>query len=210
VGEQPAGLTEDRAPRPSRVAERRPVHIRPASARDAAAVRLLIAGLTPLSQHRRFFAGVCPPSAMLVRALTQPGSGRDVLLALCGDQVVGHAIGVHGAAGAFEIGVVVGDAWQGQGVGTHLVRLLLRRAVPHGAHTVIMDIQAENRRVLRAVRRAFPDGVTRRDVAVLTFQSPIRRSRQRPELTTPLRPEMTTDERTLVGGQSADRPGGPR
>ena len=115
---------------------------------------------------------------MLVRALTQPGSGRDVLLALCGDQVVGHAIGVHGAADAFEIGVAVGDAWQGQGVGTRLVRLLLRGAVLHGAHTVIMDIQAENRRVLRAVRRAFPDGVTRRDAAVLTFQAPIRRSRQ--------------------------------
>jgi hypothetical protein len=64
------------------------------------------------------------------------------------------------------------------GVGTRLVRLLLRRAVLHGAHTVIMDIQAENRRVLRAVRRAFPDGVTSRDVAVLTFQAPIRRSRQ--------------------------------
>ncbi len=181
MDEQPAGLTEDRAPRPGRVAERRPVHIRPASARDAAAVRLLIAGLTPLSQHRRFFAGVCPPSAMLVRALTQPGSGRDVLLALCGAQVVGHAIGVHGAADAFEVGVVVGDAWQGQGVGTRLVRLLLRRAVLHGAHTVIMDIQAENRRVLRPVRRAFPEGVTRRDVAVLTFQAPIRRSRQWPD-----------------------------
>src|SRR5258707_9278786 len=82
VGEQPAGLTEDRTPRPDRVAERRPVHIRPASARDAAAVRLLIAELTPLSQHRRVFPGVCPPSAMLVRALTQPHSGRDVLLAL--------------------------------------------------------------------------------------------------------------------------------
>jgi RimJ/RimL family protein N-acetyltransferase len=73
-------------------------------------------------------------------------------------QVVGHAIGVHGAAGAFEIGAVVSDAWQGQGVGTHLVRLLLRRAVLQGAHTVIMDIQAENRRVLRALPGPFQTG----------------------------------------------------
>lgn len=179
VGDQPVGLAEICAPQPSRIAARRPVRIRPASARDAGAVRRLLAGLTPLSQDRRFFAGVCPPSAKLVRVLTQPGSGRDVLLALCGNQVVGHAIGVHGAPDVFEIGVVVGDAWQGQGVGTQLVRLLLSRAALHGAHTVTMDIQAENRRVLRAVRRAWPDGVTRRDGDVITFQAPIRRSRQR-------------------------------
>jgi GNAT superfamily N-acetyltransferase len=179
VGEQPADLAEYRAPRLSRVVARRPVRIRPASARDAGAVRRLIAGLAPLSQERRFFTGVCPPSATLIWALTQPGSGRDVLLALCGNQVVGHAIGVHGTADAFEIGVVVGDAWQGQGVGTQLVRLLLSRAALDGAHTVIMDIQAENRRVLRAVRQAWPDGVTRRDVDVITFQAPVRRSRQR-------------------------------
>src|SRR5258706_13978758 len=93
VGEQPAGLTEDRTPRPDRVAERRPVHIRPASARDAAAVRLLIAELTPLSQHRRFFARGAPPPALLGRALNHPPPRPGVLPALVGPPVGGPPIG---------------------------------------------------------------------------------------------------------------------
>ncbi|MBX6385605.1 MAG: GNAT family N-acetyltransferase [Microbispora sp.] len=136
------------------------VDIRTARAgEDEERVRLFLEGLSQTTLMHRFFVGFGRPSASLIRAMVARDDRRDALLALHGDAVIGHAMShlAGGAAGiAAEIAVVVDDRWQNRGVGSRLVRTLLRRAAVRGAVVVGMDVMAENRRVLAMVRRAWP------------------------------------------------------
>lgn len=126
---------------------------------DEERVRLFVEGLSRDTLTNRFFVGPGRPSASLIRAMVARDDRRDALLALHGDAVIGHAMShlSDGARGVeAEIAVVVDDRWQGLGVGSRLVRTLLRRASVRGAVVVGMDVMTENRRVLSMVRRAWP------------------------------------------------------
>ncbi|MFI6889536.1 GNAT family N-acetyltransferase [Streptosporangium canum] len=133
------------------------VEIRPVRADDEERVRRFLAGLSPRTQTLRFFAGVNRPSASLVRALLVMDERRDVLLAVHGEVVVGHAMSFKGGQTDIEIALVVADEWQGRGVGARLARRLLRRAAVAGARTLGMDVLGDNRKVLSMVRRAWPE-----------------------------------------------------
>ncbi|WP_182904902.1 GNAT family N-acetyltransferase [Microbispora sp. H13382] len=126
---------------------------------DEERVRLFLGSLSRATLTNRFFVGLGRPSERLVRAMVARDDRRDALLALHGDAVIGHAMS-HLADGAYgveaEIGVVVDDRWQNLGVGSRLVRTLLRRASVRGAVVVGMDVMTENRRVLAMVRRTWP------------------------------------------------------
>ncbi|WP_432927600.1 N-acetyltransferase family protein [Microbispora sp. CA-135349] len=146
---------------------------------DEERVGLFLRGLSRETLAQRFFVGLGVPGAGLVRAMVARDERRDALLALHGDVVIGHAmshlsasrlstsrlstshlsasLSADGAPGVeAEIAVVVDDRWQGLGVGSLLVRTLLRRASVRGAVVVGMDVLAGNRRVLAMVRRAWP------------------------------------------------------
>ncbi|MEV7907813.1 GNAT family N-acetyltransferase, partial [Streptomyces anulatus] len=116
------------------------VEIRPARLDDEERMRRFLAGLSARTRHLRFFADVDGRSASLVRALLAVDDRRDVLLAVTGETVVGHAMGFMGGAADVEVAVVVTDGWQGRGIGSRLVRRLLRRASVKGAGTVGMDV----------------------------------------------------------------------
>ncbi|MET8332770.1 GNAT family N-acetyltransferase [Streptosporangium canum] len=133
------------------------VEIRPVRADDEERVRRFLAGLSPRTQTLRFFTGVNRPSASLVRALLVLDERRDVLLAVHGEVVVGHAMSFKGGQTDIEIALVVADEWQGRGVGSRLARRLLRRAAVAGARTLGMDVLGDNRKVLAMVRRAWPE-----------------------------------------------------
>ncbi|MGI5153665.1 GNAT family N-acetyltransferase [Microbispora sp. CA-102843] len=122
---------------------------------DEERVRLFLEGLSQATLTNRFFVGQGRPSASLIRAMVARDDRRDALLALHGDAVIGHAMS-HLVEGEVEIAVVVDDRWQNLGVGSRLVRTLLRRASVRGAVVVGMDVMTENRRVLSMVRRAWP------------------------------------------------------
>lgn len=132
------------------------VEIRPARADDEERVRRFLTGLSPRTQTLRFFTGVNRPSASLVRALLVMDERRDVLLAVRGEVVVGHAMSFKGEQTDIEIALVVADEWQGRGVGSRLARRLLHRASAAGARTLGMDVLGDNRKVLSMVRRAWP------------------------------------------------------
>ncbi|MFD0890383.1 GNAT family N-acetyltransferase, partial [Streptosporangium algeriense] len=72
-----------------------------------------------------------------------------------------------------EIAVVVADAWQGQGIGSRLVRRLLRRASVNGARTVNMDVLGDNHRVLAMIRRLWPEAVTRTSRGSVEVSAPV-------------------------------------
>ncbi|MER5317910.1 GNAT family N-acetyltransferase [Streptosporangium roseum] len=133
------------------------VEIRPARADDEERIRRFLAGLSPRTQTLRFFTGVSRPSASLVRSLLVMDERRDVLLAVHGEAVVGHAMSFKGGQADVEIALVVADEWQGRGVGSRLARRLLRRASVAGARTLGMDVLGDNRKVLSMVRRAWPE-----------------------------------------------------
>ncbi|MEN3533776.1 GNAT family N-acetyltransferase [Microbispora sp. ZYX-F-249] len=126
---------------------------------DEERVRLFLQGLSRATLTNRFFVGPGRPSASLVRAMVARDDRRDALLALHGDAVIGHAMShlADGDGGVeAEIAVVVDDRWQNLGIGSRLVRTLLRRASVRGAVVAGMDVMTENRRVLAMVRRTWP------------------------------------------------------
>ncbi|MCW2880351.1 MAG: family N-acetyltransferase [Sphaerisporangium sp.] len=137
------------------------VQIRPARMDDEQRVRALVEGLSLSSQTLRFFTGLTRPDKRLVGALIARDDRRDVLLAVDGDErVLGHAMSFR-RPDATEIAVMVADEWQGLGLGSRLVRALLRRAVARGAVSVGMDVMGENRKVLSIVKRWWPDAEVR-------------------------------------------------
>lgn len=142
---------------PPPVATRTPVvEVRPVRMDDEERFAVFMAGLSPHTLTRRFFTGCSRPDRRLVRALIAAGDRRDVLLAVDGEErVLGHAMGFL-RDGTTEIAVMVADEWQGRGVGSRLVRTLLRRAVAHGAREVGMDVMGDNRRVLAMIKRHWP------------------------------------------------------
>jgi acetyltransferase len=131
--------------------------IRPARADDEEGIRCFVAGLSLHTQTLRFFAGVSRPTAAVVRALIEVDERRDALVAVREDEIIGHAMSYRGGAADVEIAVVVADRWQGFGLGPALVDRLLLRATGRGATTVGMDVLGENRRVLRMIRKVWPD-----------------------------------------------------
>ncbi|MBG0814435.1 GNAT family N-acetyltransferase [Planomonospora sp. ID82291] len=151
------------------------VEVRPARTDDEERIRRFLAGLSPRTQTLRFFTGLGRPAASLVRALLVVDERRDVLLAVCGDEVVGHAMSSGDGGAAVEIAVVVADGWQGLGLGSRLVRRLLRRAEAKGARTVGMDVMAENRGVLAMIGRKWPDATLRSSLGTVEVTAAVRR-----------------------------------
>lgn len=123
---------------------------------------LLIAFHARTSEHTirmRFFS--------LVKTLT-----RDSLIRLChldydralalvaergegeGREILGVArYHVYPATGAAEFALVVGDPWQRQGIGRHLLERLIAIARERGVKRLVGQVLAENRAMLELTRR---------------------------------------------------------
>jgi len=133
--------------------------IRPAGASDTSALGDFFAGLSTQSRYLRFFAPVTPAPALL-----QKMSGGDgctyAVVAVREGVIIGHAMaadqaGPRGARTA-DVGVVVADAWQGQGVGTALLRALITGAQSRGVTSLTMDVLPGNRPMLAMIARYWP------------------------------------------------------
>lgn len=160
------------------------VTIRPPDLADLAALTGFFAGLSTRTRVQRFFAPLRPTPA-LVRRACQASHG-DVLLATHADVIIGHAMAADRAADGVtgqgesltEIGVVVADAWQGQGVGSALIRTLVRRAQARGVTSLSMDVLPGNQQVLAMIAGHWTAARTERSADCLTIQVglPLQRS----------------------------------
>ncbi len=132
--------------------------VRPVQDADLGALGDFFAGLSLRSRYQRFFAPVTP-SLMMVRRMSG-SAGADALVALQAGVIIGHAMAADtcgpGGERETEIGVVVADRWQGLGVGSALVRELIRRAQSRGVMAVTMDVLPANRQVLAMITRHWP------------------------------------------------------
>ncbi|MEV4575194.1 GNAT family N-acetyltransferase [Nonomuraea jabiensis] len=164
--------------------------IRPARPDDEERIRRFLTGLSLHTQTLRFFTGISTPAAGLVRTLLALDERRDALVATIeGGEIVGHAMSFKGGCADVELAVVVADRWQGLGIGPRLIDVLLLRASVRGARTVGMDVLGENRRVLRLVRRLWPDAemkVTSGTVEVTAMIDPLGLFAEQGSVGTPL------------------------
>ncbi|MFI7133348.1 GNAT family N-acetyltransferase [Nonomuraea sp. NPDC050153] len=164
--------------------------IRPARPDDEERIRRFLTGLSLHTQTLRFFTGISVPAPGLVRTLLALDERRDALVATVeGGEIVGHAMSFRGGCADVEVAVVVSDPWQGRGIGPELIGKLLLRASVRGARTVGMDVLGENRRVLRLVRRLWPDAemkVTSGSVEVTAMIDPLGLFAEQGSVGTPL------------------------
>jgi GNAT superfamily N-acetyltransferase len=151
------------------------VDIRPAGPADIPAVRAFLAGLSPVSAYRRFFAGLGSPSTAFVRRLIDVDHDRrETLLALIGDEVVGMADSTRYEDGCtVELGVVMADAWQRLGLGPRLAREVLELAITRGATTLLVHALGDNARVARMLRRRWPGSPPTFEDGTLVWHLPL-------------------------------------
>jgi ribosomal protein S18 acetylase RimI-like enzyme len=155
-----------------RAASRTAAAIRPAHPADLAALCDFFAGLSVQTRYLRFFAPVTPSPALL--RLLSGGTGTTyAVVATRGDVIIGHAMAADRAgprsARMTDIGVVVADAWQGQGVGSALARALITRAQARGVTSVAMDVLPSNHQVLAMIEGHWPAAHTGRSPGYLTI-----------------------------------------
>jgi GNAT superfamily N-acetyltransferase len=144
---------------------------------DREALGEFLAGLSPRARYLRFFSGAPPASQAMLRILAGGGTHTDVLVATGDGVIIGHAMASDrtgpGGTRLTEIGVVVADAYRGQGLGSALVRHLVARAQLRGAIAVVMEVLAENRQVLTMISDHWPVASHERSGAYITISARI-------------------------------------
>jgi ribosomal protein S18 acetylase RimI-like enzyme len=141
------------------------VAIRPARTADLPALGDFFAGLSTQSRYLRFFSPITPGPSLLNLLCGGAGTTAAVLATRDG-VIVGHGMAADrsGPCGTrtTDIGVVVADAWQGQGVGSTLVRALVTGAQVRGVTSVTMDVMHGNERALAMIKGHWPAARARR------------------------------------------------
>ena len=138
---------------------------------DLPALRDFFDGLSPHTRYLRFFGPVTPTAALL-DLLSGRADDVHCVVAVAGGVIVGHAMAVDraepgdpgdpadpqdpGETWTADIGVMVADAWQGQGIGSALMRAVVARAEIRGVTSLAMDVLHGNRRVLNMIVRRWP------------------------------------------------------
>jgi GNAT superfamily N-acetyltransferase len=135
------------------------VAIRQVRPDDLPALSDFFTGLSAYTRYLRFFGPVTPRDGLL-RALAGLADNIDALLAVRSGAIVGHAMAVDRTdprgTRVTDIGLVVDDAWQGQGVGSALMRALVTGAQVRGVTTLEMDVLNGNRQVLAMITDHWP------------------------------------------------------
>jgi GNAT superfamily N-acetyltransferase len=177
--------------------------LRGATEHDAAQIREFVCGLSPHSQYLRFFATVAPPSSGLLRVLCG-GTGADILL-VTDDRgtVIAHAMGadtpVLGGL-ASNIGLVVTDSWQQQGLGTLLLSTLISRASRRGVGSLVLDVLPSNDRMLGIIARRWPDAPRERTRDAIIIRPAITPSQAGSGSTVPAVINLARDHKTRQSG----------
>jgi ribosomal protein S18 acetylase RimI-like enzyme len=133
--------------------------VREAGPQDADLIGEFISGLSLNAQYFRFFTAVAPPSPGLLRVLSD--NSRADLLVVTDEHgtVIGHGMAVDAAGDrgvSADVGLAIADAWQGQGLGTFVLDLLMKRAAARGVARLEFDVLSDNVRMMRIIDRRWP------------------------------------------------------
>jgi acetyltransferase len=131
-----------------------PLFIRPIKPEDAPLFEELFNTLTPTSIYYRFFSVVKTLSAEILARFTQIDYDREISFVGLDDEegrermlgvanILGEPDGKRG-----EFSVLIGDPWQGKGIGAKLLLQCLRIAQERGMEIVWGTVLAENRHMI--------------------------------------------------------------
>jgi acetyltransferase len=135
-----------------------PLFIRPIKPEDAPMLADLFDSLSPASRYQRFFSPMKHLSRDMLVRLTQIDYDRHICLAALGKD--GEKSEMRGVARVIsgpdrrnaEFSVVVGDQWQGKGVGRKLLERCLDAGRDYGIGRVFGEVLPENRQMLNLGR----------------------------------------------------------
>jgi acetyltransferase len=133
--------------------------IRPVKPEDAPLLVDLFNRLSRTSIYYRFFSPMKSLSQHMIARFTQIDYDREVALVALDEEspqdtllgsarIIGHPDGKRG-----EFAVVVGDPWQGKGIGANLLRRCLRIMKDRGMETVWGTALRENRQMIALARK---------------------------------------------------------
>ncbi len=132
------------------------VTIRPVLPQDDTLEQAFVAqGMTAKSRYLRFLIGLHELPEAMARSFTRIDyHNHFALLAEWFDNGTEVQIGdarfvrMNAASGSAEFAIAVADAWQGLGIGGHLLRLIVKAAHAHGVQLLYGDLLHENRAML--------------------------------------------------------------
>jgi RimJ/RimL family protein N-acetyltransferase len=127
--------------------------------------------LSPQTAYNRFVTQAPPADVVDMHLMLANDACHRAVLALRGDELIGHAHAVASAGGrTAELGVVVADDWQGIGIGPRLVRALLQSGPAATADELELLVLAWNTRARRMIKRLWPDAVAERDGELIHYR----------------------------------------
>jgi acetyltransferase len=135
------------------------IFIRPIRPEDAALLVELFESLSPRSVYLRFFTPLKQLSPSMLARFTQIDYDRHIaLVAISESQLDEKLLGVARVIlgrnlNEAEFSVVVGDQWQGKGIGAVLLQRCLGIAGERGIHKVTGTVLAENTQMLTLGRK---------------------------------------------------------
>ena len=126
---------------------------------DEMQLRRFFYRLSPETLYRRFHSPITrPEQAQPKRLLDVDHHDREAVVAVVGGEIVGVArYARRPGADVAEVAVVVADSWQRQGLATRMLSVLAELAQAAGVRRFTLEMQADNRPVLRLVRRLYPE-----------------------------------------------------
>ena len=129
------------------------VFVRPIAPEDKP---LLVEGLkrlSPQTAYRRFMSPKTRFTDAELRYLTEvDGHDHIALVAVTGPTLIAVARCVRVSEDTADMAIVVGDPWQGLGLGRQLARLLAMAAAAHGVKRFAGTMLADNRPALRILK----------------------------------------------------------
>ncbi len=133
--------------------------IRPIRSEDTTLLSALFHTLSPKSIYLRFFMPVKAPSEEMLAKFTNVDHDQHVVLVAAqtssaGEEILGvFRLMCDPGGNEGELAIVVGDPWQGKGVGAKLLEHGVSVAKERGIHSILGTVLAENTTVLALARK---------------------------------------------------------
>lgn len=131
------------------------IRIRPIRPEDAPLFEALFESLSQTSIYQRFFRKLKNLSRRMLVQYTQIDYDRQIaLVAICEERMLGVSrLYPDGGGDRAEFSVLVGDPWQGRGIGARLLRRLLQVAKDRGIRRVWGTVLSGNTEMLALARK---------------------------------------------------------
>jgi GNAT superfamily N-acetyltransferase len=148
------------------------ITIRELRAGDETAIDHLITGLDPESRFLRWFSAGVDIHAAVDWAAHPARCGAVGLLALAGEEPVGHAVLIVLHDGRGEVAFEVAAPWRHHGIAGGLLERLLAIAAARGLREIYADVLPGNRNMLAVLREHGEHAESRRD-GIITVTIPV-------------------------------------